>query len=134
VTLRSAVVRPPVLRRLDTCQKHREVIVPGLVQHVVEALIGGPPVGATVESLLGDELLLLPRFQTGVVMEPWEDPPEQTQPRLPAPTVGVAVAREESRRLSRLADERKHEVADDQRSQRSSHRIDAMTGRDGRQR
>lgn len=67
------------------------------------------------------ELPLLPCFEPGVVVEAREDPPEHAQPWLPAPAVGVAVARQEADGLPRLAHEREDEVPDDERRRDPSH-------------
>ena len=52
--------------------------------------------------LLG--MLLLPRLESRVVMETWEDPPEKAQAWLPTPTIRVAVACQEPGGLPRSAD------------------------------
>jgi hypothetical protein len=72
-------------------------------------------------SLCSFELPLLPRLDSGVVMELRKDPSEQAQPWPPAPAVRVAFAREEPRGLLRLREERQDDVPDHEGSQDPSH-------------
>jgi hypothetical protein len=67
------------------------------------------------------ELPLLPCLDAGVVMEAGEHPAEHAQPRLPAPAVRVAVALEETRRLTRLGGQREDDIPDGHRRQEPPH-------------
>lgn len=79
------------------------------------------------------ELLLLPRLDPRVVMVAGEDPPEDAQPWLAAPAVGVAVARQKPDCLSGAVVQGETDVAEDQDSQELLHVLDGRTAQSKRQ-
>src|SRR5204863_9345147 len=71
------------------------------------------------------ELLLLPGLEARVVMEPREDPSEQTQARSSAPTIPVAVAGEEPSGLFGSACHGENEVPEHEREDDLLHGLNA---------
>jgi len=67
--------------------------------------------------------LLYPCLDLGVVVEPREDPAEQAQTRLLAPTVGIAAAREEPCCLPRSADQGEDHITDRECEEKSFHEV-----------
>lgn len=67
------------------------------------------------------ELLLCPLLRAHLMVEPGEDPPEQAEARLLAPTVGVARACVEARCFLRSGDEAENDIADGEREKSPLH-------------